>query len=867
MNPMERFRSNLKVACMLKIEPETWFSPHLAAYIRHVASYYQVDAHAMVLAIINGIATTCRSTYVNRTSHFMVPCNLYNILVARSGYSKSNILDLAQLIGETAAVYFQQSEENKEDEIREENSSEISGLSVVSTVTTKNVLRKSIKVVFNDGTPAGILNNLKQCARTMHLHEADVTLKSFGLLLPSPFDITPPKLDSFRSTLMTLHEKPGHFCRILKNEEIDISGSKLNIFVPSTGDLVAAELVRQAASLSADALFERFLLWPLDGEPIPNEKCITSIDYSQFCSLEQFSVLCGFFADLILELEPVGKQILADQAYEFRITGMYTKYFSEEKKCSRRSEPDTKDNVSARLNKTALGAYRIAGLCALAEAAFDLVPVFINNYVTFGNGKADQTFFRRATEIATARYGSILRKEENFIITTEICKRAQSVTVQNLAQYMSLMKILPEDKKNWIGTSGRFMKPVMINNTRDENCESAESIDTFSRSINISRQTTLPLTRKQENMIKNSNKYKTWILLHNSLIFIKSNLYTNSFLKKASSILESNFLIPLVNDGYLLSVPNGLICTKSKSTVYVKIIPSDDDDSREKFCELLSKINNERLNYNTYMESCKNISLNTVGVVSQDFMKILQQERYQRLNIDFTYLLRRNNSENQIRLSDAPSSILTEDTRSTYSENVFTMDDDNYSTTNIIYKTNLPRHTTNNNYPLDIILNNDESMSNNQLMVTHEEIIEDQFEVSCVEHDLMTTESSIDEQDNIVCEQIFHENSVKDKTNAEHDTINNNHPPDIYLSNDDNDESMSNVDQLMIVQEEIIEDQFHISRIVQDLMTTKSSTNEQDNIVCEQTLHENSIEDEYTVETIVDRIKNRKRKRTNASFK
>ncbi|CAF4566513.1 unnamed protein product [Rotaria sp. Silwood2] len=428
------------------------------------------------------------------------------------------------------------------------------------------------------------------------------------------------------------------------------------------------------------------------------------------------------------------------------------------------------------------------------------------------------------------------------------------------------MKILPEDKKNWIGTSGRFMKPVMINNTRYENCESAESLDTFPRSINISRQTTLPLTRKQENMIKNSNRYKTWILLHNSLIFIKSNLYTNSFLKKASSILEANFLIPLVNDGYLLSVPNGLICTKSKSTVYVKIIPSDDDDTREKFCELLSKIHNERLNYNTYMESCKSISLNTVGVVSQDVMKILQQERYQRLNIDFTYLLRRNHNENQIRLSDVPSSILTEDNQSTYSENVFTMDDDNYSTINIMYKTNLQRHTTNNNYPLDMILNNDESMSNNQLVVTHEEIIEDQFELSCVEHDLMTTESSTNEQDNIVCEQIFHENSFKDKTNAEHETINNNHPPDIYLSNDNNNESMFNVDQLMIIQEEIIEDQFHISRIVQDLMTTKSSTNEEDNIVCEQTHHENSIEDEYTVQTIADRIKNRKRKRTNASF-
>jgi hypothetical protein len=85
MNPMERFRANLKVACKLKIEPETWFSTDLAQYCHHLASYYQVDGHAMALAVINGVATTCRSTYINRASHFLVPCNLFNLLVARSG--------------------------------------------------------------------------------------------------------------------------------------------------------------------------------------------------------------------------------------------------------------------------------------------------------------------------------------------------------------------------------------------------------------------------------------------------------------------------------------------------------------------------------------------------------------------------------------------------------------------------------------------------------------------------------------------------------------------------------------------------------------------------------------------------------------
>jgi hypothetical protein len=85
MNPMERFRANLKVACMSKIEPETWFSEKLANYVRHLASYYQVDAHATVLAVVNGVANTCRSTYINRTSHFLVPCNLFNLVIGRSG--------------------------------------------------------------------------------------------------------------------------------------------------------------------------------------------------------------------------------------------------------------------------------------------------------------------------------------------------------------------------------------------------------------------------------------------------------------------------------------------------------------------------------------------------------------------------------------------------------------------------------------------------------------------------------------------------------------------------------------------------------------------------------------------------------------
>lgn len=94
MNPMERFRANLKVASQLRIEPEIWFSMNLADYCKHLASYYQVDGHAMVLAVINGVASTCRSTYVNRASHFLVPCNLFSLIVARSGQYQCYFIEL-----------------------------------------------------------------------------------------------------------------------------------------------------------------------------------------------------------------------------------------------------------------------------------------------------------------------------------------------------------------------------------------------------------------------------------------------------------------------------------------------------------------------------------------------------------------------------------------------------------------------------------------------------------------------------------------------------------------------------------------------------------------------------------------------------
>ncbi len=65
------------------------------------------------------------------------------------------------------------------------------------------------------------------------------------------------------------------------------------------------------------------------------------------------------------------------------------------------------------------------------------------------------------------------------------------------------------------------------------------------------------------------------------------------------------------------------------------MLPTDDDDeSRRALTERLASFHYEKLNYNTYMTSCNIISLNTMGVMSDEVLEVLQLERYQRLNLN-----------------------------------------------------------------------------------------------------------------------------------------------------------------------------------------------------------------------------------------
>ena len=124
-------------------------------------------------------------------------------------------------------------------------------------------------------------------------------------MLPSPSDMTPYKVDPFRSALMKLNEKPGRLLRVLKKEKIGVVGLKLNIFV-------CISIVVRISFV----VYPSERLWL-----ILNENCIKSVNSSRFSSLEQSSITCEFFSDLTLDLDQEGRTTLGEKAFNFRITG------------------------------------------------------------------------------------------------------------------------------------------------------------------------------------------------------------------------------------------------------------------------------------------------------------------------------------------------------------------------------------------------------------------------------------------------------------------------------------------------------------------------------------------------------------------
>ena len=157
-----------------------------------------------------------------------------------TGYGKSDILSRVERAVKQSVRYhahkfitMSAKRENWQDKEETTKKKEKVDKKQFETVTDKrtDLMVAVPRVIFNDGTGAGILNQLDSCTRALCLHEADTTMGSWNVIQSGPLDRAPSRLDSFRSTLMTLYEDPGNFTRLLKNELIHTEGAKLVLLV------------------------------------------------------------------------------------------------------------------------------------------------------------------------------------------------------------------------------------------------------------------------------------------------------------------------------------------------------------------------------------------------------------------------------------------------------------------------------------------------------------------------------------------------------------------------------------------------------------------------------------------------------------
>ena len=285
--------------------------------------------------------------------------------------------------------------------------------------------------------------------------------------------------------------------------------------------------------------------------------------------------------------------------------------------------------MAARLAKSSHVLYRLSGFISLLESAYKIVEEYLLNYGTFQNGVINDEMLKEFTEIAKKLYDTDDNSayKYNIIVNEQCARRAYEITLGNIEQYKLLMHITDDDAVHW--TLNKCSR------TKSTSNDTSGTGGTLPVSTTV---TSIPLKLQQK-----ANRLKAKILLHSSLLFIKSGLYVDRELKNASSALDI-LLKELVEEHLLLEIKPGIIGKFNKPSVFIKTIPATADAIPE-FVHRLSNLNDGLLSYDTFISKCKNIELNAKGSVSRDVFMILEQAQYRELNLDYSLLYEMQNSE------------------------------------------------------------------------------------------------------------------------------------------------------------------------------------------------------------------------------
>ena len=250
---------------------------------------------------------------------------------------------------------------------------------------------------------------------------------------------------------------------------------------------------------------------------------------------------------------------------------------------------------------------------------------YLLHHFSFTDGTMNSDMFAALRAIAMKLYGVPTDNavEYRIVVNEQCARRAYTITLANIEQYKLLMHITNEDEHNW----------SMYKCTRTKASPNISGI-----SVNL--QHTLPMTTSGIAKLKTkANKLKVKILLHDSILFIKSGLYIDRELKNASSMLENILLRELVADGLLHEVKRGLVGKFNKPSIYIKGLPATEEELPE-FVRRLSEFDDSRLSFDNYISKCKKIDIRGKGIVSQSVFSILERDQYKSLDVDYSCLHR-----------------------------------------------------------------------------------------------------------------------------------------------------------------------------------------------------------------------------------
>ena len=289
------------------------------------------------------------------------------------------------------------------------------------------------------------------------------------------------------------------------------------------------------------------------------------------------------------------------------------------------------DHLASRLAKTSQLIYRFAGFFCLLECAMEIAEKYLAEYGSFGNGRCDLQLFKRIQSIVENTYGFISDNGsiEHFVVHESIARRATDIALANLEQYKLLLFVHKDDGRHWNvlpGSQARFYSHVPLNSVQMSAAQGDARSDMCEKP-----------NRRIFNLLKKSNPLKVNILLHDSIIFVKSGLYVDWKLKGASSIIDKTLLPELVSEGLLMEIKNGIVGKFNKPTVFIKVVPGG-NTSLEDLDRMLALYGDDRLTVQVYLDKCKKVKVEGCGKVSNDVFEIFNRSEYMSLRLDLSPL-------------------------------------------------------------------------------------------------------------------------------------------------------------------------------------------------------------------------------------